>query len=219
MKAKKNPIYTEPLNSTSEFEWSLFKCPEDQEHWCDIYEHARDNPQVLDAVKEYREKKHWPLPGMFLNPCHELVACRFFDAFPEFPAVPFLSLPEHIRRSRCAALNKERSEMRARHHPALKQTLAPPGMHLLEITQNMNNADWSRIRRLFGSKAGRQRSSTDRLRDLSIIRLYRKCSSWENVEQFLDEMRIRLFSDHHSQLSRGATKAIKDIETVLRRVL
>lgn len=219
MKTTKNPIYARPLSSASDFEWCLFKCPEEQEHWCDIYEHARDNHVVVAAVREYREKKHWSHPGMFLNPCHELVARRFFDAFPEFPAVPFLSIPEHARSSRCAGLNNVRSEMRARHHPALKQTVAPAGMHLLEITQDMNKDDWSRIRRLFVSKSGRQRSSTDRLRDLSIIRLYRKHSSWEKVEHFLDLMRIRLFSDHHSQLSRGATKAVKDIETVLRRVL
>lgn len=219
MKTLKNPLYERPLMSGSDSEWSLFKCPEDQLHWCELYEHARDSQKVITAVQEYREKKQWSDPGMFQNPCHELVACRFFDAFPEFPEKPFLSVPENDRRSRCAALNMERDGMRTRHHPALSQTVVPQGMHLLEITADMNSADWKRLKRWFSSKAGRQRSSIDRLRDLSILRLYRKCRSWERVEQFLDEMHIRLFSDHHSQLSRGAAKAVKDVESVLCRVL
>lgn len=219
MKTSKDSTVFHDTETVPDAEWKLFTCPEDQTHWCDIYEHARENAAVVAAVEQYRKTKIWPRPDMFINACHQFVACRFFDAFPEFPARPFLSIPNHERHTKCASLDMERDGMKARHHSPMTQVVAPDGMRLLEISENITREEWDRLWKHYPQKKGKKRLSADRIRDLSALRLYNFVGTWDAVADHLDAMLIRLFAKNTDQLGRTGSRAAKDTSTVLRRIL
>lgn len=219
MKTPKDILRRKLWNDFSDCEWRFFDCPEDERHWCDIYEHSRNNEEVVEAVAEYREHRCWGYPDMFPSPGHLHIGSQFFDAFPEFPKVPFLALEGQARRIRCAQLTTERQQMRVRHLCAKQPAVVSSGMQLWEVRADITKEEQDRIGRESGVKIGRRRVSADRLKDLSILQLYRYRKPWENVVSYLDDVRPRLFSKGVSPLCNAGKRAVADIQTVLNRIL
>lgn len=203
----------------SDVEWRFFDCPEEQQHWCDIYEYARLNPRAVNAVEQYRFMGYWCQKAFIPSTSQQQFAGRFFDAFPEFPAKPFLSIAGRERRSRCAELNKLRLSLRARQLPIDKKSKISKRMMVWEVADDITEEEWHRLWTNFNGKQGRRRGAEDRLKDLSLLQLYRYRKSWESVVKFLGEKKIRLFSDKPNHLCRCGNRAVEDMRSVFRRLL
>lgn len=217
MKTAKDILHCEPENPFSDFEWRFFDCPSDQQYWCDIYEHARNNPRVVASVVVCRSVGYWDWAGLFVSPWHEQLATSFFEAFPEFPKTPFLALDGETRRIRCAALNKKRFALKAGEHPIKAKFTSSKGVRLLVLSEDPTKEELDSVWKALKNKIGRRRTSAERLRDLSVLQLYRYRKTWENVASHLKK--LPLFSENVSQLCRGGTRAIEDIKNVLDRIL
>jgi hypothetical protein len=94
-------------------EWDFSSCPQDQLHWCSVYEHSRDNEKVVDAVKHFRASGAWRAEDRVLFPDerYRRMAERVFELFPEFPLTPYLVISPIERRGRCVELSELRSEL------------------------------------------------------------------------------------------------------------
>jgi hypothetical protein len=92
-------------------EWDFSSCPNDQLHWCAVYEHSRDNDKVVDAVKHFRASGSWRAEDRVLFPDerYRRMAERVFELFPEFPLTPYLLLGADERKRRCLTLESLRS--------------------------------------------------------------------------------------------------------------
>lgn len=109
----KQKIKGAPTRELHHKEWDFSSCPEDQLHWCAVYEHSRDNAQVVDAVKHFRASGAWRAEDRVLFPDerYRRMAERVFELFPEFPLTPYLVISPSERRGRCVELSKLRSEL------------------------------------------------------------------------------------------------------------
>ena len=219
IKTAKDMRDLEPVNPFSDFEWRFFDCPDDQLHWCDVYEYCRNNPRAVEAVEGYRFMGHWCQKALMPNPSQQQLACHFFDAFPEFPTKPFLAIDGQIRRMRCAKLDKERASLRGRQLPVNTKREISKGMLVLEVAEDVTEEEWHRIWTSFNGKQGRRRGAEDRLRDLALLQLYRYRKSWPSVLEFVTEKRIHLFSDDQNHLGRCGNRAVEDMKSVFRRLL
>lgn len=219
VKTAKDLLDSEPAKPFSDFEWRFFECPEEQQHWCDIYEYTRNNPRAVEAVAQYRFMGHWFQKALIPNPCQQQLACRFFDAFPEFPKMPFLAIEGRVRRMRCAKLDKERLNSRARLHPIKTKLEVSKGTLVWEVAEDITEQEWHRIWLNFNGKQGRRRVAADRLGDLSLLQLYRFLKSWDSVLEFVTEKGICQFSDKPDHLCRCGNRALKDMKSVFRRIL
>jgi hypothetical protein len=209
----------EPIEPFSDLEWRFSACPDNQQHWCDVYEYARHNPRAVEAVTQYRVCGHWFQQALMPHPSQQELASLFFDAFAEFPKKAFLAIGGAERRKRCAALEKERLRLRAQQLPIKTKREVSKGMVVLEVAEDVTEKEWHRIWTKFNGKQGRRRASADRLRDLSLLQLYRYKKSWPSVLQFLTEKQICLFSADQIHLGRCGNRAVEDMKSVFRRIL
>ncbi len=111
-KVMKTPHKRLAINLARE-EWDFGSCPKDQLCFCDVYEHARENPLVLEAVQHLRSSGDWrpdprlPLPWSR----YAAVVIELFSLFPEFPGTPFLLINPILRKERCDRLNELRMRL------------------------------------------------------------------------------------------------------------
>lgn len=102
-----------PIRELHPKEWDFSSCPQDQLHWCSMYEHSRDNEKVVDAVKHFRASGAWRAEDRVLFPDerYRRMAERLFELFPEFPHIPYLQILPSDRRCRCEDLNQLRTKL------------------------------------------------------------------------------------------------------------
>lgn len=219
IRTAKDFLVHEPVEPFSDLQWQFFDCPEKEQHWCDIYEYTRHNPRAVEVVAQYRFMKHWGRKALMPHSSQQELASLFFDAFPEFPKKAFLAIDGAKRRERCAALEKERLRLRTQQLPIKTKREVSKGMLVLEVAEDVTEKEWHRIWTNFNGKQGRRRVAGDRLRDLSLLQLYRYKKSWPSVLEFLTQKRICLFSDDKIHLGRSGNRAVEDMKSVFRRIL
>jgi hypothetical protein len=204
---------------SSDPEWQFETCPTKQLHWCDIYEHARDNKRVVEMVARYRSKNEWAVSGLFLDQSSSVLGKALIDAFPEFPAGPFLSLKATVRADRCRLLDCLRSKLQVDliddcgSHGKSEETI------LLRIHRRAPRAALMRaVCELAQEGLGPQRPDKN-LQYLAVARLYVKLGGWPAVLRHLEKVGHDLSMKNESQCSKYKKKAASNIESALRRVL
>lgn len=219
MKTSTKSETIEPARPVTEFEWRFTSCPEDQRHWCDIYEYARSNSSVVEMVARYRAAGVWDDPGLFPDRCSNLLGKTFFDAFPEFPERPFLSLPRASRAARCLSLNKLRDELALRIHRPGGGYTNSQATWSLEIHPNASREIISQIlNRLHPEHRGGQHP-IDRLKFLSVYRLIEIVGKAKDVPDFVATQKAALAVKDESAVARDKRKAKELINGVLKRIL
>jgi hypothetical protein len=219
MKTSTKSEAIEPARPVTEFEWRFTSCPEDQRHWCDIYEYARSNSTVVEMVARYRSAGVWDDPGLFPDRCSNLLGKMFFDAFPEFPVRPFLSLPAASRTARCSSLNKLRGELALRIHKPGGGYTNSQATWSLEIHPSASRE--SILRMLDRSHAEHRggQHPIDRLKFLSVYRLIKIVGKAKDVPNFIATQRAALAVKDETAVARDKRKAEDLVKGVLKRIL
>lgn len=209
----------EPVPHLEDAEWRFTTCPEDQRHWCDIYEYARHNKDVVEMVARYRAAGVWDDPGLFPDRCSNLLGKMFFDAFPEFPERPFLSLPRASRAARCSSLNKLRNELALRIHTPGGGYTNSQATWSLEIHPSSSRASiLQMLDRSHAEHRGGQHP-IDRLKFLSVYRLIKIVGKAKDVPNFIATQRAALAVKDETAVARDKRKAVELIKGVLKRLL
>lgn len=200
-------------------EWQFEKCPEKQLHWCDMYEHMRDNKLVLAMVARYRRTKEWTAAGLFPDHSSSALGKAFIDAFPEFPEVPFLSLNATMRAERCLLLDGFRGKLQVGLYDGHDANGSPKDTVLVRIHRRAPRAAVMRaLAELAPAEPGPQRPGKN-LQYLSLARLYQRLVTWPAVLRHLDKVGHKLSLKNESQCSKANKKAVGNIENVLSRIL
>ncbi len=203
----------------SDHEWRFDACPDDQLHWCDIYEHARENKAVVEMVEQYRSSGKWLADGLSLDGTSNTLAKLFVDAFPEFPMRPFLSLAADVRQERCRHLICLREALQVR---VCVDTLPRAKSEDDVVVVIRRNAPRNKLMKLIGPHLkecrGPQRP-TERVNYLAMLRLSEKFGSWNAVIDYLDGVGSSLANVSETKFSKDKKKAVVNIESVLRRIV
>jgi hypothetical protein len=209
----------ETVTPLADVEWRFTSCPEDQRHWCDIYEYARHNQSVREMVAGYRAGGVWDDPGLFPDRCSNLLGKMFFDAFPEFPERPFLSLPGASRTARCSSLNKLRNELALRiHRPGGGYTNSQATWSLEIHPSASRESILQMLDRSHAEHRGGQHP-IDRLKFLSVYRLVTSLGKARKVLAHIASQRAAISVTDEFAVSRDKGKAMKLITDVLSRIL
>ena len=200
-------------------DWRFDACPEDQRHWCDIFEHARENKLVVEMVDQYRSTGTWPADGLSLDGSSQMLAKLFIDAFPEFPVRPFLFLPTNVRQDRCRHLTRVRDQLQVRVcADALPRTKSEDDV----VVVIRRNAPRSKVMKLLGPHLkecrGPQRS-TERLNYLAKLRLYNHFGRWSAVIDHLEQVGSTLAKVSETKYSKDKKKAAANIASVFCRIV
>lgn len=198
--------------------WRFSDCPEDQRFWCDIYEFGRENADVRQVAQAFRNGQ-WEDPGIFPDRCSNLLGKKFFEAFPQFPERPFLSLPLAKRSKACAALTKIRTRMALRiHHPGANYSNSGKTWSI-ELHENTPRqfAIETIISKLRDPRGGQ--FPLDRLRHLGVLRLYNFFENAKKVLVFLRDQRIPAPGKDETAVSKAKKSARQLTEDVLLRIL
>ena len=208
-----------PVSVLSDDEWRFDACPTKQLHWCDIYEHARDNKLVVEMVSSYRNKKEWTDEGHFADPSSSILGRAFIDAFPEFPAAPFLSLNATVRAERCRLLDRLRGKLQVGFYNANGAPRLSEETVVLCIHRRAPRAAVMRaLTELAQVGPDRQRPGKN-LQYLALVRLYKKHGNWPAVLRHLEKVGHILLQKNESQCSKYNKKAASNIVNVLRRIM
>lgn len=200
-------------------EWQFENCPEKQLHWCDIYEHARENKLVLAMVARYRGAKEWTTTGHFPDQSSSVLGKAFVDAFPEFPEAPFLSLNATARAERCRQLDCLRGKLQVGLFEARASQSQSEEMVLLSIHRRAPRAAVMRaVNKLVQLAPGPQRPGKN-LQYLALVRLYKRLDSWPAVLRHLENVGHVLSKKDESQCSKCNKKATSNIESAFRRIM
>lgn len=203
----------------ADVEWIFTSCPEDQLHWCDIYEYSRENQEVRQMVADYRDTGVWSDPGLFPDRCSNLLGKMFFEAFPKFPEEPFLSLPLQSRIVRCSALNKLRNELALRRHrPGAGYTNSQKTWSI-EIHPSASRDSILQMLERWNIEHRGGQDPIDRLKFLAVLRLVKSLGKARRVLDHISSQRAPLAVKDESAISRDKGKAKKLIADVLNRIL
>lgn len=200
-------------------EWQFENCPQKQLHWCDIYEHARENKLVLAMVARYRRTKEWTTTGHFPDQSSSVLGKAFVDAFPEFPEVPFLSLNAAVRVERCRLLDRLRSKLKVALYEGNGARSLPEETVLLRIHRRASRAEVLRALAELTQVGPEPQRPKKYLQHLSLARLYRRLDTWPAVHLHLDKVQHELSEKNPSQCSKANKKAGSNIKSVLSRIL
>lgn len=204
---------------SSDPEWQFDTCTTKQLHWCDIYEHARDNKLVAEMVASYRSKKEWTAAGLFPDPSSSILGKALIDAFPEFPAASFLSLNATVRAERCRLLDRLRGKLQVGLYPERDSPGDSEETFLLRIHRRAPRAAVMRaLSELAQVGPGPQRPDKN-LQYLALVRLYKRLGNWPAVLRHLEKVGHVLSQKNESQCSKYNKKAASNIENVFRRIL
>lgn len=92
-------------------------------------------------------------------------------------------------------------------------------MMVWEVAEDITEEEWHRLWTKFNGKQGRRRAAEHRLKDLSLLQLYRYRKSWKSVLEVIDKNRIQLFPGKADYLCRRGNQAVEDMSSVFRRIL
>lgn len=208
-----------PVSVLSDDEWRFDACPTKQLHWCDMYEHARDNKLVAEMVASYRSKKEWAVAGLFPDTSSSVLCKAFIDAFPEFPAAPFLSLNATVRAERCRLLDRLRGKLQVGFYNERGSLRLSEETVVLCIHRRAPRAAVMRaLTELVQVGPGPQRPNKN-LQYLALVRLYKRHGNWPAVLRHLEKVGHALSRKNESQCSKDNKKAVSNIDNVLRRMM
>lgn len=201
----------------SDAEWNFGDCPDEQLHWCDVYEHARDNELVVATVDHYRASGRWVSSGIFPDHWNNLLGKMLVDAFREFPAVPFMSVDAETRAARCRKLDQVRRQI---HVQVCKDgSVYHEGDLHLRIHPSASMSDVDRVVRPYLREKRGGQTPTHRLQYLTLARLFEQKGNWGSVIDQLEKGGSALADYDESQRSTARRKATTNIADVVSRVV
>lgn len=203
----------------SELDWRFTDCPATQWHWCDIYEHARDNDLFVELAKWYRAGRPWISPGIFPDKSSAILGKAFIDGFPDFPRKSFLSLDSAVRREICQRLDKIRRHVHVGLYKDARLDGPSEGTVLLRIHHRAPRAAvLAAIDGIVRDERGCQLPSK-RLQYLALLRLYNHFKRWGAVLNYLEKSNSELSELNESRCSKAKAKATYNIDRMVQRVV
>ncbi len=198
-------------------EWNFADCPDEQLHWCDVYEHARDNELVVATVDHYRASGRWVSSGIFTDHWNNLLGKMLVDAFREFPAVPFMAVDAETRAARCRKLDQVRRQILVQ--VCKGGSAYHEGDLLLRIHPKASMSDVDRVVRPYLREKRGGQTPAHRLQYLTLARLLEQRGNWGSVIDQLEKAGSSLADRDDSQCSTAKRKAATHIADVVSRVV